>query len=70
MKYLLNIGSRTIHKAYSTDGRCKLKEIASENKKVFETKEEAMTFLPVGRKPVKFCSFCCPDEKIQIGGLI
>ena len=57
MKYLLSVSSRTIHYAYSTDDRCKIKNMAEENKLIFDTKEEAEHYLPKGRKPIKYCMF-------------
>ena len=58
MKYLLNISSRTVHRADSRDGRCKLKLLRDENKVLFHSYEDAVSFLPQGRKPTKPCAFC------------
>lgn len=56
--YLLNINSRTIHDAYSTNGRCKIGMIREENKMLFTSYWIARRFLPDGRKATGPCSFC------------
>lgn len=56
--YLLNINSRTIHDASSTNGRCKIDNIREENKKIFSSYWEARFFLPDGKKVTAPCSFC------------
>ena len=56
--YLLNINSRTIHDAFSTNGRCKLGLIREENKKLFSCYWDARYFLPDGKKVTAPCSFC------------
>ena len=58
LRYLLNINSRTVHDLQHADGRCKLKLIAEENVVRFKTIEEAMNYLPTGRKKCKRCAFC------------
>jgi len=58
VKFLLNISSRTIHDAFSTDNRCRLSLIAPEHKIVFVSLAEAVAYLPEGKKPTKTCSFC------------
>ena len=58
VKFLLNISSRTIHDAFSTDNRCRLSLIAPEHKIVFGSLAEAAAYLPEGKKPTKTCSFC------------
>lgn len=45
MKFLLNISSRTIHDAFSTDNRCRLSLIAPEHKIVFSSLKETATYL-------------------------
>lgn len=57
-RYLLNLNSRTIHDTNCTDGRCKLKNIRPENKKFFETFEEAWNFPDQNNHINKKCSFC------------
>ena len=58
MKYLLNLSTRTIHDANSKDGRCKLKLIGEDNKKVFADYNSAAAFLPSHKKTAKPCPFC------------
>jgi hypothetical protein len=58
MRFLLNINSRTIHDAASTNGRCKIGLIRDENKLIFDTYMEAKEYLPAGRKSPAPCSFC------------
>lgn len=58
LRYLLNINSRTVHDLQHADGRCRLKLIAEENAVRFNTVEEAMRYLPKGRKECKKCTFC------------
>lgn len=58
MKYILSLGGRTIHKADSTDGRCKIKLISDDNKITFDSFQAAMNYLPKGKKNTKPCSFC------------
>lgn len=69
MKFLLNISSRTIHDAFSTDKRCRISLIAPEHKIIFSSLEEAVAYLPEGKKPTKTCSFCLgrdyTDKKLK-----
>ncbi len=58
MEYILNVNSRTVHDANSTDGRCRLNQIRAEHKIICATMEEALNYLPQGKKPTKKCSFC------------
>lgn len=58
MKYLLNVSSRTIHDAASTNGRCKIGLMREDNKIIFDTYQEAKSYLPAGRKISGPCSFC------------
>ena len=68
MKYLLNLSSRTIHDATSTNGRCKIGLMHEENKMIFGTYQEAKDYLPTGRKNTAPCSFCLgSDYEKQIG---
>ena len=60
--FLLNLNSRTIHDANSTDGRCKLGMINSGNMRTFNTFEEAKNYLPDGKKVAKPCSFCLEKD--------
>ena len=57
-RYLLNVNSRTIHDASSTNGRCKIGMIRAENKMLFTSYWEARHFLPDGKKVTSPCSFC------------
>ena len=56
--YLLNVNSRTIHNATSTDGRCRITLMQECNKKYFSSYQEAKNYLPKGKKTVGPCSFC------------
>ena len=56
--YLLNVNSRTIHNAASTDGRCKIKQIQDCNKMLFVSYLDAKNYLPRGKKITGPCSFC------------
>ena len=58
MKYLLNINSRTIHNANSKNGRCKISMIAEGSRIYFDSFQEALTYLPNGKKSAAPCSFC------------
>lgn len=58
MTYLLNINSRTIHNADSKDKRCRLAQIQECNKKWFFSYQEAMNYLPKGKRNPAPCSFC------------
>ena len=56
--FLLNINSRTIHRAESVDGRCRLSQVKECHRVVFETYAEAKHYLPAGGKESTPCSFC------------
>ena len=56
--FLLNLNTRTIHDANSTNSQCRLKLINDGNKKEFSTFLEAKNYLPDGKKAAKPCSFC------------
>ncbi len=56
--YLLNINSRTIHDASSTNGRCKIGMIREENRMLFTSYWVARHFLPDGKKVTTPCAFC------------
>lgn len=58
MTYLLNINSRTIHNAASQDKRCRLAQMQECNKMLFSSYQEAMNYLPKGKKNPGPCSFC------------
>lgn len=58
MKYLLNVNSRTIHNAYSVNKQCRIHLMAEENKLLFDSFQEALNYLPEGKKPTKSCTFC------------
>lgn len=58
MKYLLNANSRTIHNAWSTNGRCKIALIQDSNRVYFDSFKEAMAYLPKGKKNPAPCTFC------------
>ena len=58
MAFLLNISSRTIHNAASTDGRCRIALMHESNKMIFPTYQEAKDYLPPGKKVSGPCSFC------------
>ena len=64
MPYLLNLNTRTIHDSQSQDGRCKLKSIRVEHLQRFSTIQDALAYLPQGKKPTKLCSFCLSDTLI------
>ena len=56
--YLLNLTTRTIHDAASTDGRCRIAKIQEGNKMLFDSFEAAKNYLPDGKKVAKSCSIC------------
>lgn len=58
MKYLLNVNSRTVHDAFSVNRQCRIHLMAEENKMVFDSFQDAMKYLPDGKKPTKPCTFC------------
>ena len=67
MMYLLNLYSRTIHDASSTDKRCRLNLMHEDNKKYFSSYCEAKDYLPEGRKVSSPCSFCLgPDYEKRL----
>ena len=66
MKYLLSLGGRTVHRADSTDGRCKIKLISDENRMMFDSFSEAMNYMPPGKKITKPCSFCLGKNYTEI----
>jgi len=63
MAYILNIERRKIHNSCKADGRCRLNLMKESNMKSFESLEEAVNFLPKGKKTVEFCTFCMRGEK-------
>ena len=58
MRYLLNLHTRTIHDADSTDGRCKINYIGEGNKMIFSDYNKAKSYLPEGKISAKPCPFC------------
>ena len=58
MPYILNLSSRTVHDSNSLDGRCKLNYISSGNRLEFDSFQEAMSYLPNGKKATRPCTFC------------
>ena len=58
MKYLLNVNTRTIHDAFSVNKQCRIHMMAAENRLIFSSFKEALTYLPEGKKPTKPCTFC------------
>lgn len=58
MRYLLNINSGKIHDCSKRDGRCKINQIREENKKYFETLEEAMEYPDKESRIGRKCTFC------------
>ena len=56
MSYILSISTRTVHSSLSTDNRCKV--LKAENKKMFNTLEDALSDMPRGDKPTKKCAIC------------
>ena len=62
MEYLLNINSRTIHDANSTNGRCKIKLMSEENKLIFNDYGKAKNYLPNGKKKAAPCAFCLGND--------
>lgn len=58
MAFLLNLSTRTIHDAASTNKRCRITQIHEDNKMAFATYQEAKDFLPSGRRIAAPCSFC------------
>jgi hypothetical protein len=61
-KYLLNTNSKTIHKADSKDGRCRIEKMRPEFKQFFDSLDEAKKFPKEENPLAKCCSFCLPDE--------
>ena len=60
--FLLNINSKKIHLAASTDKRCKIHSMREEYKVYFPTLDEALCY-PTKEKPLaKKCSFCLADR--------
>jgi hypothetical protein len=58
MPFILNLSSRTVHDANSTDGRCKLHIISDGNKMEFDSFQDALNYLPSGKKATRPCAFC------------
>lgn len=58
MDFLLNISTRTIHNAASTNKRCRIALMHEGNKMVFPTYQEAKNYLPSGKRVAGPCSFC------------
>lgn len=58
MEFLLNLSTRTIHDAASTNKRCRIALIQDGNRKIFSTYQEAKDFLPPGKRIAGPCSFC------------
>ena len=65
MKYLLNLNTRTIHDAFSADGRCKMKTIGDGNKMIFSDYCKAKNYLPKGKKATAPCTFCLGKDYEQ-----
>ena len=64
MKYLLNVSARTVHDAHSTDGRCRITQMQDGNKMFFDFYDEALNYLPKGKKNTAPCSFCLKKDYV------
>ena len=65
MEYLLNIHTRTIHDADSTNGSCQIKNVLDGNKIIFTNYFEAKNYLPKGKKETTPCTFCLGKDYEQ-----
>lgn len=62
-KFLGNTGTKKLHALGYTDGRCKIEIMREENKRAFDTYEQAMRY-PEGQTPIFHeCGICFPKMR-------
>jgi len=61
-KYLLNINSRKIHLAASTDGRCKISNMREEYKVYFDVLSDAIEYPNSNARLATKCAFCLKNN--------
>lgn len=69
MSYILNLRSRTVHRAASRDNRCQLQRLNPENALEFSSPEEALNYFS-GPDRARRCPYCLPQREKNPDGTV